>query len=365
MALLGRILIVLNVLAAAAFTWLGAADYAQRRAWAQDAFLHELAINGLPVDKGETDPLSNRPEVDRLDKSTLAQVFQGGQPVQTQPDEVDAVYGSLKGKLASLPDNGRRQLLATTILPLARTGPQRETLAARIRDDKMETLLGPDGLFERTFKAVKKTKEIVGPDPADPSQSRILDPFEWAFQEGGDKVREGADREPDAIRRTIAHLLFNLPPEVEPAQRAAAVIGLKAYAEEGDRQAYALGDIGTGAAARMKQIMDTDRAAFVARHVEIVKELQRLDQRLQESQAELVRVKDVQAKNQTLLQARQTDVANLQARLRQARVQTNTALVALAEEQKLLFGAQRAVGQAQQTNERLERDLRTSEHQGP
>jgi hypothetical protein len=368
MALLGKILIVLNVLAAAVFAWLGAADYAQRRNWAQDGFRHELAVNGLPVDKTELDPLSNRPEVDRLDKNTLEQVFQGvGQPVQTQLEEVDAVHDRLKRKLSGLPDSGRRQLLAATIVPLAHTGPQREALTARIRDDKMEALLGPDGLFERTFKAAKLSQDIAGADPADPNQSRILDPFEWAFQDPGEKVRQGAprEREPEAIRRTIAHLLFNLPPEEESPQRVVAVTGLKAYAEEGDRQAYALGDVGSGAAARMKQIRDSDRAAFVGRHIELIKELQVLDQRLQESQAELARVKDVQAKNQALFQARQTDVANLQARLKQARAQTNAALAALADEQKLLFDAQRVVGQAQQANERLEHDLRKSEHLGP
>lgn len=367
MTILGKILIVLNLVAIGAFAWLGAADYAQRRAWAYDAFRWQLLLSGLPLDKAQVDPVANIPEVVLIDKPTLDLLFSGtGQPVQTQMEEVDSLHDRLKTKLAGLPDSSRRQMLSRIMVPLARTGPQREAVTARIQNDKLEDLVGQNGLFERVFEAVKRPTDIVGPDPADAAQTRILDPFEWAFLDiPASQIKNGPQRAAATERRVIAHLLFNAPPEEEQPQRALAVVGLKAYTDEGNEQAYALGDIESGAIARINGLMNDDRALFIARNLEVVKQLQVLEQRLQDEQAELARIKDVQAKNQTLVQARQTDVTNLQARLTQARTDTKKALLALAGEQKLLFEAQRAVGEGQRANERLERELHASENPVP
>jgi hypothetical protein len=318
------------------------------------------------LDRSALDAVHNLPEVARLDKATIDSAFQGlGPAVQTQLQEVDSLHDRLKSKLAGLPDESRRKVLGSFLVALARTGPQREAVEARVASDRMENLLGEKGLFERVFQAVKRPTSILGPDPADPKASRILDPFEWALLDiPADKIRDGKPREAAATRRVIAHLLFNAPADEESPQRAIVVVGLKEYAAVGDSQAQALGEGPTGATTRIREMMDADRAAFIARDIEVVKQLQVLEQRLADGQAELARVKDVQAKNQALVQARQSDVSALQARLAKARTDTKNALAALAAEQKLLFDAQRAVGQGQRANEKLERELHTSEQQG-
>ena len=225
----------------------------------------------------------------------------------------------------------------------------------------METLLGDKGPLERVFKAIAQPTEILGPDPLDPKKSRVLDPIEYALSDiPADKTKNGPTREAAGARRNIAHLLFNAPAEEEQPARAMTVVGLKSYAEAGDSATYALAD----AITRLKSLVQADRAAFIAKDTEVVKQLQVLQQHLEDGQAELARLKDVQALNQTLVQARQTDVTNFTARLAKARTETKEALAALAAEQKLLFDAQRAVGQGQRANEKLERDLHQTEEQG-
>src|SRR5262249_18284730 len=56
-SLLTVILCVLNVAAAAGFTFLLVMDYQKRQSWSRAVFLHDLKITGLPL-KEETDGTS-------------------------------------------------------------------------------------------------------------------------------------------------------------------------------------------------------------------------------------------------------------------------------------------------------------------
>src|SRR5262249_59622271 len=92
MSLLGKILLVLNVLAAIAFFFVASFDWAKRAQWADATIQHELMITGLPLDQDEKD-LYGSPRVRSVSKSALDQLFQkaGGQPVKTQDDELTGV----------------------------------------------------------------------------------------------------------------------------------------------------------------------------------------------------------------------------------------------------------------------------------
>src|SRR5439155_16650851 len=99
MSLLGKILALINVLAAVGFIYLAASDYGKRKQWSYAVFRHELAIDGLPLDDQQKD-VDDVPIVKNLKEPTLAQMFQGaGAPVSTQTDEVAHVQQALNEKI--------------------------------------------------------------------------------------------------------------------------------------------------------------------------------------------------------------------------------------------------------------------------
>src|SRR5262245_63101103 len=133
MSTLGKVLAILNVLAAIAFFALAAMDYGQRKKWAHNVFVHDLAINGLPVDAEEPDadgdPLVNR---FRDDSETLKEVFKSsGNPVKTQEDELARVQSRILQKVkdpndTTLGKGTELQKLATALIPFADAASRRD-----------------------------------------------------------------------------------------------------------------------------------------------------------------------------------------------------------------------------------------------
>ena len=108
MSMLGKILAVLNVLAAIAFFVIGGMDYGARRAWSYSAFRHELAIRGLPVDAADDyGRPDGRPVVRDLTDTALKEVFQsaGGAPESTQVAEVQRVKKQVLGDVEGAGDD--------------------------------------------------------------------------------------------------------------------------------------------------------------------------------------------------------------------------------------------------------------------
>src|SRR5437763_2090598 len=100
MSLFGKLLAVLNVLAAAAVVYLAAADYGKRRAWSYSLFRHELALNGLPIDRDELDE-DGAPIADKITDEALREMFSpvGGDARPTQEAEVDRLQQQLQRRI--------------------------------------------------------------------------------------------------------------------------------------------------------------------------------------------------------------------------------------------------------------------------
>jgi len=333
MGILGKILAILNVLAAALLVYLGAADWGKRQEWSYAAWRFDRANDGIPVDATERDPLEGKTLVDEWGK-LLPDLFEGVAPaVATQEEEVNRVHNQAKEEIQrETADAGKRQKLYTLLVPLARTGPERDAVARSIRTAKIDYLLSPDGPFEKAF-------------------DRAL-----AAKSAGGKHRNSDER-----REAVAHLLFNLgQKETErPAwdKRLLVVIGLKAYAGEANRQAQAL----RGMTQRVKLALADDLAAFEAQHNARVRELRVLDRRLADVQVQLTDLTEQQRRHQVLIDARTKERDEFKQQLEQTRVLANKALAEQAEEEKQLFDAQLRAEKGQKANERLEREIRRLE----
>jgi hypothetical protein len=228
MSTLGKVLAVLNVLAALALGALIAMDYGKRESWAYSVFRYDLAIQGLPLNKEETGP-DGRPAVNLLGKQTQQELFAqaGGQPVLTQVDEVAAVEQRVQAKIQEAGEDKPKQIVAYArfLTPLATSNAQREEYLAcqkHLADadamNKLKTQL--DAAFSWAVEIVRRDK-----------RQRT---FPEAFEEGlryvrGEPTRpfsramvKALAREPDKVPQVFQNALRALRPDAPPQQVAAA-----------------------------------------------------------------------------------------------------------------------------------------------
>jgi hypothetical protein len=267
MSIFGKVLAVLNVLAAAGFFVLAGMDYSKRQSWAYSVFLHDLAIQGIPLDQSEVDADGN-PLYLKLGGQTQSTLFPT-QPVVTQEAEIRRVQEEVQRQIQTESGDDLTQQLASyarVLLPLAETNAEREQLLALVlRKDRFEQayrqatgarpMAPPARPFDReTFAAVLAALrnrpggplaqafiDKMKPDPRkafaqafaeavetqrqrlDLELSKLKDQFAQAFQEAAQGQRASADPNKPSVevraderRLAIARLLFSMI--VVPAQ---------------------------------------------------------------------------------------------------------------------------------------------------
>src|SRR5437867_10693796 len=112
MSLLGKVLAILNVLAALLFVYLASIDWAKHQSQSYPVFRNELIFHGLPVD--DDDMGTHTPPTKlagHLSRQTLTEIYPAGavgsgdlagEQVRTQEDEVTRVRASVRQKINSL-----------------------------------------------------------------------------------------------------------------------------------------------------------------------------------------------------------------------------------------------------------------------
>lgn len=306
MSMAGKILAVFNILAAlAAFIYFLPTDWGTRQSWAYSYYRHELVLDGLPLDKEQKDT-EGYLLVDKLSENTKRQIFQsaGGNPVNTQMDEIERVRRDVEGA----EDARKQEILAN----MARTGQERDDFRAKLPEDAT-TLI---------FKEVDGAK-----DPA-------------------------------AKRSAIARVLFNCYTNEEKEKRLPVIVGLREFSREVNQEADAL----VAMAARVRRTMQRDLAAFEARYPQLIGDIQVLAEKLEDSKKQLEIQEKLYASHNSLVMKRSQDLLELKKNIQDAKIATNNAMKALANEQKLDFQANAEVGKRAKENEDLERELRKREN---
>jgi hypothetical protein len=129
MSIAGKILAILNVLAAIAFLAVAGLDWGKRQQWAYAVYRHDLVLDGLPIDAQEKGG-DLKPRVDKLNDQVLAAIFKTGQPVKTQADEVERVRKLVQAKVDDAQAAGTKtQKLARFLHALAHTSNERNEYA--------------------------------------------------------------------------------------------------------------------------------------------------------------------------------------------------------------------------------------------
>lgn len=281
MSLLGKILLVFNMLGAGGLGYMAILGYNARVTWTQAVFRHDLMIDGLPLSDEDSDPRGN-PFAEDLTTDLLKDVFNNaGQPVKTQVAEVKRVQDLLESKINALPSPGPQAAeYARVLLPFASTNLQRDVLLA-VRTHLVDPK-SADALKAQLNEAVGKAKKILekednklkfdealtvtlqerGGEPARPFEDALYkqlaatpnkpvaaifdevvlaqhtalkSQFETMFRDAKEpkKTLPESPNDPkyrprEDHRAVIAHLLFNLvevlPPAGENAQPLPAVV---------------------------------------------------------------------------------------------------------------------------------------------
>lgn len=331
MSTLGKVLAVLNALAAIGFVCLAAADWGKRQEWSYAVLRQELALDGLPLDENERTP-DGTLAVDVLSDETMQELFRpvGGIAPQLKPAdktqlaEVRRAKDRLLNEINALPDDAAKRKRLTTIVPsLATTLGQRDKFAEQVQKDSIENILSDEGPLGEAFAR----------------------PFDTTM-------------EPGRRRQAVAHVLLNTSdPKSNDYQRALVTVGLRAFAGEGDRQAIALRDM----THRARLALDQQAGAFEADYNRVVADLRYLADKLADRQTKLAEYQDLATRHRELLTKRQADVAELRTQIEEARKGTATVLAELATEQQKLFDAQRAVATGVARNLELEQQIRQQE----
>jgi hypothetical protein len=172
MSILGKLLIVLNLLAAGAFVYLTLENWKVRKELTTRELVNEVQLRGLPVEgpdatvAGDTVPFQFRvsdssPPMESIEKTRLAAIvptgdqLYGGEPVANQTAEIKRLQAKV---IASIPAPGgdpqaRYGAIHGYLLNLARTGAERDGVSAifDMRDDAKR------GLARRDLPLVART----------------------------------------------------------------------------------------------------------------------------------------------------------------------------------------------------------------
>jgi hypothetical protein len=328
MSLLGKILMVLNIVAALLFLMVAMIDWGTRQLWAYQVLRHDLALNGLPVDASPDFTAPGTVSADDLHEQTLEEVFKpvGGNPVRTQVEEIQRKRDELEAELKALPVADRTRKLKDILMALTQTGDERDRVAGLTREADLWKE------YNRWFD------EALSPDPDPDNEQRRRD-----FNEQ---------------RRAIAHLLYNLSPDPAWQQRVMVVVGVRQYLREGERQAADLERM----AQRARELTTSEEIAFINQYKDLIaRRTQELARQNELLQAELKKQEDLKEKHTALVKAREEEIKEFREKTAKAKEATAEALLKQHEQEKELFEAQKNLIDDFDRNIQLERQIRRLE----
>ncbi|MFL5244574.1 MAG: hypothetical protein ACJ8FY_20940 [Gemmataceae bacterium] len=372
MSLFGKLLAILNVLGAIGFVALAVMDWQARHQWTYAVFLHERAIEGLPLDDTEIDPDGN-PIVKDISNKTQTAIVGSSTNAKTQVEEVNRVKSELQNrindssivvKLIDGFDLGQaalaapHQKLAYVLLPLASTIQEREELRNALQSINAEGK--PLGDPEKS----KLTETL---------QAKFDQAFNQAVQESS--TAEGGSahkRNIEERKQAVAHLLFCLRDRFEepPAagqqpnswdspsfQRVKAVVGLAALIHAIDDQFVSLQKMILDVGVAKQRDLDT----FVDQQRILVAQARNLADQLRYQKNQLGIQEAERDKQQRLVKTRDQERQDVEKQLASAREETNTRLKEQTELEDVMYKALKDLRDLGRTNLQLEKRIRDLE----
>jgi hypothetical protein len=384
MSLLGKILLFVNLLAAAGLVYLTSQDYAKRREINGTLLRYRLAIDGVPVEKGEAADGDVIPFVvqitpgaftDTVSKSFLDGHF-GGSGVASQAGEVEAQLSRLEANLAGLPTDGKKleflcgaktkdnQFEAGLLFRMAETFEEREAIRelaivtdpAKIKPNYDDAVLRVRRKFEALISKPNPGAALADQQKLSELKDKAAAKDETANAELKQIASMGAPAytRDDADRRLrIAQLLMLLDTSAGGQKRVMLISGLRIYTKAVAEQASRMEEI----VRRIERQIEQDQLKFQSEY-ELLKGLaQEQDSLLYQQLRVLAGLQSQLAEDDKAVQLRQTQVDYLKKELAAVNATVAKLLAEQAKVEASLFEAQQKVGRLLQENLATEQRL--------
>jgi hypothetical protein len=398
MSLFGKILLVVNLLAAGGFVYFATQDWKGRQTITAAGLRHQLILVGLPIDGPADFPPSGEAPfrhenaggvpTETVSKKLLDSYFQGigggsdqnslavGAAVPNQVAEVQRVKRKVEEILARTDGTAEKINLLKGWLVY-----QVETFSERMQ---VLLLAAPDRLDAETGKPRGKTPEEIGSDAAElqrllmaridgaASTAKTLDPAAATALKDEDLAGAGTDEERNKIlndraakvaesrlagldederRRKIAHLLVHLSPESAWQKRVLGVVGARNYIKAIQIQSRRFEEMSL----HLEQLLLADQEAYFAElkgrpetgdsseHRGLIKEAQ--EKTLIANRMSAIKAKWVEqnTKDKDLVSQRETQFNELKNQLAKVKGQVDVMLSRQSGIESGLFEIQREV----------------------
>jgi len=395
MGILGKILLVLNLLALGGFGFLAVQDWKGRQTIAAAGIRHVLLVNGLPLDGG-TDPVPPRVAAGSDDFADFAatelpfRVEVGPKAVETISPELLYVYFAAAG--AGAPGAGGIDLAGAGApgaggIDLAGPAPVTSQLAevrrvyalvkahvdgldgaakasaaagflllqAESIEDRTEyqTLLAARNGDELARRLYLRFDRVLNP-PALPDLSALTPENTLAK---ATELRSGGVKDEHERRVRAAHLLVHLDSGAGWQKRTMLVVGLKRYVRTVVEQTLRFRDM----AARVEQQAAADQDRFVGEYAQLRGLAIEKTQIANNMRQDRARLEQQVQKDEEFVELRQTQLKELQDQLAKLKAEVDLLLARQYLTEQQLFEVQREVGLTLEAIYGLEADLGAKE----
>jgi hypothetical protein len=401
MTSLGKILAILNVVAALAFVVLMLMVVGQRNAWEYTTFLHQQVIEGAPPSK--EDPDADREatldDLFRPAREKLAQDAEDPKNKETEEQKKQRIVQTLqswaradkrsdvRNELGAVQNLSLKDLVTELRRPLSKSQQLKKVrplLVVKTQDEEVKRwrayLLEDINARQGDAAQKKRLRQVLVP-LAETLNDRIAwaqkidtaahasdllaadGPFEKAFA-----LPAGEDNQRKS--RAIARLLFTLGQtrddngnleDPSAGTRAIVVVGLKAYAQAAEDQARSLRAMAVELRNDMYLGKNSERAQFIRQHEAIVAELKQIALGVGDRQYTLTKLQAEQARLEDQVRSRNLVVMEYQDKLKKAETASAADRKKQAELEKQLFNAYMDLARTAEENVQVEREIRKLE----
>lgn len=369
MSILGKVLLVFNLLLGGGFAYLAVQDWQGRQTITAAGLRHVILLDGLPLGGAKGDPEAMPTDADAevvfvvegpggkptetVSPALLKAYFAAASgtmdtgspplaatdPVPTQLAEVRRAYNVVKTYIEGQPDDAKRALAAFNLLVLqAETLDERQQAQAQLAAGKADDLR--DRLyarFERVLKAPEKTDTSALDAPAEGD-----DPAKTLAK--ADEIRSAATKDEPERRARLAHLLVHLDQSAAWQKRVLMVVGARRYARTVAAQAVRFGEM----TARVRRGIDDDQARFAVEYAQLREIAVRRTQLLRDRTDLEVRLQDQERRDADAVKALETQLddptTGLKSQLARVKADVDQLLARQALTERQLFEIQREVG---------------------
>ncbi|MBX9583134.1 MAG: hypothetical protein K2X87_22735 [Gemmataceae bacterium] len=380
MSTLGKVLLVINLLASAAFVYLATQDWAKGRQVIEAAGLRQvLLLRGLPLGERPDDlqtadlPADATAEVpfrvemgggrptETVSPGVLKAYFAAGggatteatapvvlttnAPVANQLAEVRRVWGLIRGKATEV-DGAAKAQVAGFFLRL-----QPETLDERVqvlgliaRGDGNAVLDRLQAKFDQVLNA-PAAPDLAALGSADDDPAARL---AKAAEVRGKTAKDGAERQ-----ARLAQLLVNLDPDPGWQKRVVLVVGIRQYVAALAAQAARFREM----AARVERLTADDQARFADEYAQLRGLAIQQTQTVRDTAEVRARLDEQVRKDQEFVTQRQTQIVELRDQLTRVKADVDALLARQKVTEDALFAVQREVGQTLEQLYQLQEDL--------